>query len=216
MNRLLLKTAFRKTMALTPRWVHKVLTEEKIRRLTKHLMKTDDISRCLSDPQSHEMILARYMNRFPKHAARVNEEIAKVLSDNPLYCGRSDEEKKQLAEDMRFCYFAYGFNVEEYVFFDFAGTNKNTVKRKEFVSDLERICFRFSANDFTESILSNKTSMYEHLKDYYKRDAVAIRGSSDYANFQDFIEKHKRFVEKAAVSSRGQGVRLVEYIGGGV
>ena len=215
MNRLLLKTAFRKTMTLTPRWVHKALTEEKIRRLTRHLMKTEDISRCLKDTQSREMIIAEYMNRFPKHSARVNEEIAKVLSDNPFYCECSDEEKKQLAEDMRFCYFAYGFNVEEYVFFDFAGTNKDMENRKEFVSDLERVCFRFSANDFSESILSNKTSMYELLKDYYKRDAVAIRGSSDYAAFQDFIEKHKRFVEKSAASCKGQGVRLVEFIGGG-
>lgn len=210
MDNLAVKTAFRKTMALTPRWVHRMLTEEKIRRLTKHLMSKEDRAQCLEHPERRGMILAEHVRKFPEHAARVESETAKVFSDNPLFRDRPEAEQKQLAEDMCYCYFAYGFNVDEYIFFDLSGRNSTDAKRQELVSAVERLSFRFSANDFTETAYADKVSMYNLLRDFYQRDVCVVRSENDKAKYLEFIQKHPRFMEKEIAFAGGKGIRIID------
>ena len=204
------KTLFRKTVAHLPVGLHKKLTEQKIAQITKHLMSDADIDKCEKDNADKKRILADYIRRFPKQYKRVTDKINAVFQNNPRFKDKTDKELSVYRWEMVYNWFAYGFFPDEFVFFDLAGRNKPLEKRREFVSETERLCFRFSANDFTQSLLSDKAAAYNVFKKYFYRDALIVKSENDRQAFMDFVEKHPVFVMKLTSSSRGQGVQLVD------
>ncbi|MBR3268362.1 MAG: hypothetical protein IKI58_06520 [Oscillospiraceae bacterium] len=204
------KTLFRKTVAHFPVGVHKQLTRYQIRKLTKHLMNREDIEKCENNEAEKKRIVREYVRRFPERYQAVTKKIDKVFQTNPRFRDVSRKELADLRREMVFNWYAYGFFPDEFVFFDLAGQNKETEKRREFVSELERLCFRFSANDFSESMLADKAAAYRVFQNYFFRDALIVSSDDDYGRFREFAAKHPVFILKLTRSSRGQGVQLID------
>ena len=192
----------------TPVWVHRVMTKEKIRRLGIHLMTEDDLLLCEKDMLARERIVNQYKAKFPKQIAIIHSLRDEVFVNNPN--ARAIKDKDSVSKEIDFLYFGYGFNPDEYFFFDLGGINKDAHRRRALVSDGERGMFRFSVNDFTESLLSDKAETFMKFKNYYKRNGVVIDKHAKYEEYLAFFRNHAEFVEKAVNSSRGQAVRLVQ------
>ncbi|MCI6709822.1 MULTISPECIES: sugar-transfer associated ATP-grasp domain-containing protein [Eisenbergiella] len=150
----------------------------------------------------------KYKKKYPKQAKRLQEKINKILSES--YNVQNSSEMRTIKTDISFCFFAYGFYPDEYIFFDLGGKNQEPSHRRTFVSETERLCFRFSVNDFTQSIFSDKAEVYSLLQKYFKREAIAIENESDYKNYCTFVNKYPIHVQKIVNSSRGEGVRLID------
>lgn len=204
------KTLVRGAVARFPVGVHRWLTRFEIRQLSKHLMNDADIQECENNEASKKEIVQRYERRFPKQAAKAQQRINSEFVRNPRFKDASKRELDILRDDMMFNWFAYGFYPDEFVFYDLAGENRDVKKRRAFVSEVERMCFRFSANDFTNSLFADKAATYRKFAEYYKREAVTVARKEDFEEYKAFVKTHPVFVEKLCSSSRGQGVRLVD------
>lgn len=149
-------------------------------------MTAQERNECLASPSGKNTILAEKMKKYPRQTKIMNQKISEVFKNNPNYRNLSDEHKNAIIEDMKFCWFAYGFQIDEYIFFDLEKTNRDPESRHQLVSDAERLAFRFCANDFTNAVYADKASAYEKLKPFYKRGAVVINGEKDRQKFMDF------------------------------
>lgn len=200
-----LKKSFRQIMARTPVWMRSVLTKRKIARMTAHLMSKEDLLQGEQDPQEREKLVEKYMRKYPEQTGQLQRKIQSIIENNSVL-----EITADVKMDIAFCWFAYGFYPDEYVFFGLGGKNSTPEKRRKYVSERERICFRYSVNDFSESLFSDKADVYRRLKAFYKRDALCVKRTSDFRSYSQFITVHPIYVEKIVNSSRGDGVRLVD------
>lgn len=200
-------------MKHTPMCVHRLFTNGKIHKLREYLMTQEDLEKCEKDPQIRPEVVERYKKKYPAAAKTLAKKMDDVFKNNPRV--GTGAQRERIKQDMEFCWFGYGFHPDEYMFYDLAGENQSIDKRRAFVSEQERVAFRFSVNDFTEWILSDKAEVYKHFSKYYKRDAVCIDRHTDYADYERFLQKHPSFVQKYVSSSRGAAVQLknVEKIG---
>lgn len=205
-----IKTVFRRAVAKTPVSVHRIATKKKVSGILEHVMTPQERNECLSSPSVKTALLAEKMKKYPRQTKIMNQKISEVFKNNPNYRNLSDEHKNAIIEDMKFCWCAYGFQIDEYIFFDLEKTNRDPESRHDLVSDAERLAFRFCANDFTNAVYADKASAYEKLKPFYKRGAVVINGEKDRQKFIDFASGKSCFVQKAVSSSRGQGVKLID------
>lgn len=205
-----LKNVFRKTVERMPLSVHKVITQKKIDQILEHIMPADELIKCESDLDYRTVAVKKQIKNYPKQNAALNKLINDLFNNNPNYMYIEEKLKKKIIKDIKFCWFGYGFQVDEYVFFDLGGCNKKTENRRMMVSDAERLAFRFAANDFTQTVYADKASAYGVLKPYYKRDVVLIDGKKDKEEFMQFVRNKDRFVQKIVDSSRGQGVTLID------
>ena len=211
MNRVVKRT-FRDAMAHTPIFIHQILTKKKIKSMTAHIMSREDRLKCENDIEVRKDIVEKYKAANPKSAKRLEKKISSLFTNNPRFKDEKKELLDSLKQQIEFAWFAYGFHPDEFVFFDLAGVNKDLTKFKTFVSETERLVFRFSANDFTQSLFSDKADTYKRLKEFYKRDACIIDHKSSEHDLEVFIKKHPVFVEKLVNSSRGDGVKLVKNV----
>lgn len=200
------KNGFREVMKHSPVCVQKFLTSAKIRRLREHLMTEADLLACENNTEACAKIVNIYKKRYPRENKKLQENMKDVFEHNPRI--RTGFQREEMKADMEFCWFAYGFRPDEYMFLDLGGGNKSVDKRRSFVSDRERAAFRFSVNNFTEWILSDKAEVYKRFGEYYKRDALCIDRQTKYEDFQHFINKHPSFVQKYVSSTKGAAVRL--------
>ena len=205
-----LKSTFRKFVSHTPLPVHRILTKAKVKNLTRHVMPDSETRKCEKNEQYRINAVKKQMKKFPKQTKRMNRKIEAILSKNPKYSKLSEAEKRPIIEDMQFCWFGYGFEIDEYVFLDLGGVNKDVHKRRQMVSETERWSFRFCANDFTNDVYADKASAYLKLKPLYKRDAVVIETNKDKEKFLEFVKDKTEVVQKNVSSSRGKGVKLVK------
>lgn len=216
-----MKLMMRRILYTFPEFVHKILTKHYINNAIGFIMTDEDRNACLSDEKIKSEVLAKYKKKYPQQVKRMNFYIRKLLKSKSKLSQMSDTEQEKILKDMEFCWFAYGFQIDEYIFLDLNGVNKTHQARGMLVSDAERIAFRFSANDLTYTALSDKSTAYEILKKFYKRDVVIINSKKDFRSFSAFVSKHPLFVQKAVRSSRGESVILVDikdfaYEGGNV
>lgn len=176
--------------------------------MTTHLMTQEDLLLGENEPQMKEKLVEKYMSKYPKQAKQLQRKLQCSLESSIVL--ETTDNVQALKTDIAFCWFAYGFYPDEYVFFDLAGMNNTPEERRKFVSERERLCFRLSVNDFSESLFSDKSDVYHLLKEFYKRDALCVEKNSDYERYLRFIEAHPVYIEKIVNSSRGDGVRLVD------
>ena len=208
MDKRIVKKKFREAMNETPMGVHRELTKAKMRQLGKFLMNENDLKICEKDLQARERIVNQYKAKFPKQIARMHSYRDDVFANNPNVLALKDRDS--VFQEIDFLYFGYGFNPDEYFFYDLGGVNKEPYRRRALVSDVERGIFRFSVNDFTESTLSDKAETFIKFRKYYKRNGVFVDKHANYKEYLDFFQNHTEFVEKAVNSSRGQAVRLIQ------
>lgn len=208
MRKYLWKKSFRALTMKMPIFVRKLMTKEKIRRLSEYLMTEKDLLICESDIAQRDIIVKKYMDRYSKSTMKLNKKLEELIRHNSILKSRQDLEL--IKRDIEFCWFGYGFHPDEYMFFDLGGVNKEPDKRRAFVSEQERVCFRFSVNDFSDSLLSDKADTYNRFAGYYKRNAFCVDRKADLAGFKNFLEGKTEFVQKYVSSSRGQDVKLIK------
>lgn len=207
MSKWWIKKTFRAVIAKMPMALHRFMTKEKIRQLSRHLMTEEDLKICETDLSKRDVIVEKYAHKYPKAAKNFEKKLSDLLKHNPLLRQIADLESTK--KDIKFCWFGYGFHPDEYMFFDLGGVNRTPEKRRSFVAEQERVCFRFSVNDFSDSLLSDKADAFSRLRKYYKRNALIIDRKTSFEEFERFVEGKKEFVQKFVSSSRGQAVKLI-------
>lgn len=209
MTNINIKTIFRKIIARMPLGVRILLTKIKIAERTNYLMSEEEIVLGESNSLKRDELVEKYKKKYPRQAKMIAIQIENSFPAYVKYKNLSSSDRIEMIHDAEFCWFAYGFIIYEYVFLDFAGINNTPEKRRTFVSDAERIVFRFCANDFTDTSYADKIRAYEILNQFYKREMLIVRNKSDYDAFMDFVKRHPNFVLKESTGSRGNGVKLV-------
>ena len=183
------------------------ITRAKLDSLDRHRISDAEIREAEDDFLAKERIVKKYMDKFPKYAAAGDLMMEEVLSAAPAYQNRDDLEV--VRTDMRFCRFAFGFAMDEYVFFRLEG--KSMEERRTYVSSEERIHAAYRMNDFSDMrILNDKWKTYELLKPYFKRDAILISNKGDFQKYSEFVRNHPIYVKKRLNLNCGQGIELVD------
>ena len=204
------KKLFRNIIARMPIGFRRYMTRVKIRRMTAHLMSDEDLNRCLQSETAMAEVVAKYRARFPRQATELDKLTREQFDTHIQLAGQSEDVLKAVRLQMAFVWYAYGYYPVEYMLFGFMDRNRDLSKMRVFVSNLERLTFRFAANDFTNTLLADKAETYRRFSRFYGRDAVIIDGNGDYDSYLKFVEKHPVFVLKPVDSSQGNGVQLVE------
>lgn len=193
-----------------PKFVQANIARKKQAQISGFLIKEEDLSACENDAGHRDAVLASQMEKFPKQRIKTERLIKKEFERNPRLKDYVGHEKEEIMQDMRFCRFAYGFAPDEYMYQGLFDEVKEPEKRREFLSETERLTFRCSVNNlFKASTLTDKASAYSLLKKYYKRDVVKISGQGDYNAYLRFVAAHDTFVLKYVYDSQGHSVFLV-------
>ena len=184
----------------------KAYTRNKIHKAREFMMSPEDVQKAETDVQSRETLTLEYMNSWPARAKMVNENISDILKKSS-----STEERERLqsyADDMKFCFFAYGFSPNEYLCYGLA--NKGIAERRAFISERDIVEYGYRMNDpLARQVLMDKMRTYERFKRFYGRKAVSVCGALDHSRYLDFVNEHSTFVKKDVMESCGRSVELV-------
>lgn len=103
----------------------------------------------------------------------------------------------------------FGFTINEYFAYGFPSFDNN--KRREFISDLERIklCDAFNLKE-NKIIFDDKSLTYKYFKDFYKRDVMFVKDENDKDSFIQFVSKHHIIIVKPVDGSFGCGIQKFE------
>ena len=160
-----------------------------------------------ADKSMKSKIVREFLKKGNPRCLRV-ESLAELIVKSH-YAGLSEEEQKDIFDDVIFCFIAYGFEPDEYFFFYLK--DKGMEERKSYVSDVDRNIYLMQMNDICQGeVFMNKSKTYQFFQKYYKRDAVAINRHSNYDAFQSFVQKHPVFVKKRVDLSKGDGIEAVD------
>lgn len=188
-------------------WLRKKATEWIIADLQKYLITPDEVTNCELHPELKAEVIQRQKNKWPKKYQTIANFANKMLENISCYDGIED--KTPIFTDMVFCFFAYGFLPDEYVFFYLEGTNEE--HRRSYVSEIDRLVFTFRVNDFAEKdLLVDKYVAYQMLHEFYGREAICIEFAKDYTQFCEFVNAHPVFVKKLVGEGRGKSIELIE------
>lgn len=109
--------------------------------------------------------------------------------------------------DLAFSKKYYQCSNDEYFMFDFY--HKNDKLRKTFITGIaKREYIHLLNTDDAIEFLRDKYSTYELLKDFYGRDVIEIKSQKDYKIFEDFTNKHQKFIKKSNNLSCGKGIEI--------
>lgn len=189
------------------RLLRKYIAQIRVNQLRKRLLNDSIIETAENAPDSKKKIVEECIQKRDRYFVEIKPEIKKAISNNRAEFSGADE--TAVYDDICFCFFAYGFQPDEYVFYHLK--DKNMKERKSYISDLERVIYITQMNDVCDRMLfHDKAKTYEYFRKYYKRDAVRVETKKDYRTFASFVEKHPVFVEKRLDLSRGNGIKLVD------
>lgn len=190
--------------------VEKVRKNKWKRHVVKYLFPIKTVLYLSKYPDQLEYELEKHLKRFPEKASEIEAAIQPALKIlNPS----SDEAAHKLRIDMLFCYFAYGFSINEYLCYGFSEMSQD--KRRTFISDREILCLGYEVNRLDDmAIYSDKMKTYQLFKKYYLREAVCIEHKSDFDIFEDFVNRHSYFVKKEVGEACGRSVALMKADGG--
>ena len=206
------KRLFRDISSYMPLFVRRFLTKKKIQKMLAFMIPEKEVMKCDRDPGYKEKLLSTYKKRFPKEAKWLDNKCKKVIELCPRFKDFDEKACSDIQKQLEYAFFGYGFYPDECVFFDLVGTNNELDRFRSFVSETERWSFRFAANDFSNSLFSDKADTYKKFKRFFKRDALVVDDDKALQEFIDFTKRHSRFVYKKVSSSRGDGVRLINGI----
>lgn len=185
---------------------NKTYTKYRIHKTKEFMMSREDVKAAEADARSRHSLMQKYMSRWPARAKAVDDNISNILKK--ASSKETEAELQQYADDMRFCYFAYGFSPNEYLCYGLAA--KNADERRSFVSERDIVECGYRMNDpLARQVLMDKMRTYERFKHFYGREAMSVCGESDHARYLDFVKKHPTFVKKDVMESCGRSVELV-------
>lgn len=189
------------------RKIRAILSRARGLRTMSTLMSEKDADEACGNPSRMRKAVKKARIRFPKLFKKCEKNAKNILAGWPE--DLSESHRKRLMLDMLFSRFAYGFQPDEYLFFDLE--NRGSEERKQFISDTERYYYVYRMNDLAGSrLFNNKGLTYERFHDYYKRDAVYITGRADFEDYFNFVEEHPVFVRKNVFEGMGRSVELTD------
>lgn len=200
-----LKTLIRSYCPNIP-FLRKSMSAAKVRSLKVIQLSEEQISKAEnSEVEKARVVVSlreRWNAQYDKVVGMAQEHYSKadrILDDGEL-------------QDILFCFFAYGFNPDEYLSYGLKAANLE--KRLSYVSSRDTNIIVYSLNDIVDiDLFYDKWKTYERFAEYYQRSAMLIDKESDYAAFARFIQAHPKFVKKAVRLSKGQSVALVDATG---
>lgn len=123
----------------------------------------------------------------------------------------SAEELKAVVADMMTEAKKYNVGFDEYVMYHFR--ERDFDDRRLFIPTRERAlyCERLN-NPKNQMIFDDKGKTYEVFKQYFKRDLTEVVGwdSKATVSFEDFVNKHPRFIIKPFNGGNGRGIKIVD------
>ncbi len=118
-------------------------------------------------------------------------------------------EKVLLVKDMVRMNAMYGFDFDEYLLYHFR--DKTMQERLAFVADWEHLGYTCAMNNYASAeIFDNKWKTYNTYKEFYHRDVILCGSEADKAKFEEFAQKHTRFIAKPLDMSCGKGVQIFD------
>lgn len=143
--------------------------------------------------------------RFERKKKECDKVIATFLGNDV-----SAERKKQIIRNMRHAMVEYHWEFDEYFLLGYEG--KTHEERMKFVSEYDKNSFCDIVNNpKLAAVFHNKWETYKVFKEFFKRDAVLLRGLLD-VDSQDvdaFVAKHQNFIIKPLCGSFGKGVKII-------
>lgn len=200
-----LKTLIRSYCPNIP-FLRRSMSAAKVRSLKAIQLPEEQISKAENSEAEKARVVAslreRWSAQYDKVVGMAQEHYSKadrILDDGEL-------------QDILFCFFAYGFNPDEYLSYGLKAANLE--KRLSYISSRDTNVIVYSLNDIVDiDLFYDKWKTYERFAEYYQRSAMLIDKESDYAAFARFIQEHPKFVKKAVRLSKGQSVALVDATG---
>lgn len=200
-----LKTLIRSYCPNIP-FLRRPMSAAKVRSLKVIQLSEEQISKAENSEVEKARVVAslreRWNAQYDKVVGMAQEHYSKadrILDDGEL-------------QDILFCFFAYGFNPDEYLSYGLKAANLE--KRLSYISSRDTNIIVYSLNDIVDiDLFYDKWKTYERFAEYYQRSAMLIDKESDYAAFVRFIQAHPKFVKKAVRLSKGQSVALVDATG---
>lgn len=200
-----LKTLIRSYCPNIP-FLRRSMSAAKVRSLKAIQLPEEQISKAENSEAEKARVVAslkeRWSAQYDKVVGMAQEHYSKadrILDDGEL-------------QDILFCFFAYGFNPDEYLSYGLKAANLE--KRLSYISSRDTNIIVYSLNDIVDiDLFYDKWKTYERFAEYYQRSAMLIDKESDYAAFARFIQAHPKFVKKAVRLSKGQSVALVDATG---
>ena len=184
-----------------------------INRTTRYLLPENVVAVAESDPARKLEAVEMCRRKWEKKYAVLKRKSDALLNRAPCYVGRTDRDALQT--DIIFCFFAYGFQADEYLCYELE--EKSEAERRAYISDVDRFAFVYRYNDVRDmQIFNNKIRTYECLHDFYGREAVGIENVEDFAAFEAFVTAHPVFVRKRAFESMGRSVEKMDYTASGL
>lgn len=203
-----LKKGFREVTLHMPASLRRYMTRKKIEALSNHLMTLEDVKTCEQREAERDQIVMRYKKRYPQQAQRAQKWIDHVLATFTPFQGEGVD-RDGVRANMEFAWFAYGFHPDEYVYFHLEDMITDYDRLHTFVSATERLCFRFSANDFAQHLFSDKAEVYKRFKKWYHRDCLIVDAKTGFQEFESFTNRNRVFIQKFVSGAMGQGVSKV-------
>lgn len=200
-----LKTLIRSYCPNIP-FLRKSMSAAKVRSLKAIQLPEEQIGKAENSEVEKARVVAslreRWNAQYDKVVGMAQEHYSKadrILDDGEL-------------QDILFCFFAYGFNPDEYLSYGLKAANLE--KRLSYISSRDTNIIVYSLNDIVDiDLFYDKWKTYERFAEYYQRSAMLIDKESDHAAFARFIQAHPKFVKKAVRLSKGQSVALVDATG---
>lgn len=116
--------------------------------------------------------------------------------------------KEQLIRDMVYCHHRYGISFQDYWIYEFI--NQSNFARCQFVPDKLRYHYCDILNDGKVlPLTTDKYACYKVFKKFYKRDVLGLYKEEDYNLFEEFCQKHDKFIYKPLSEHSGHGIQLV-------
>lgn len=200
-----LKTLIRSYCPNIP-FLRRSMSAAKVRSLKAIQLPEEQISKAENNEAEKARVVASLRERW-------NAQYDKVVGMAQEHYSKADRmlDDGEL-QDILFCFFAYGFNPDEYLSYGLKAANLE--KRLSYVSSRDTNIIVYSLNDIVDiDLFYDKWKTYERFAEYYQRSAMLIDKESDYAAFARFIQAHPKFVKKAVRLSKGQSVALVDATG---
>ena len=137
------------------------------------------------------------------------KECEKVIND---FLGSvSSERREEIVKNMKHAMVRYHWNFEEYFLFDYEGHTHE--ERLMFVPEYDKNVFCDQVNNSRQAdVFYNKWETYKVFKDFFKRDAILVRGLSEAEsdNVSAFVENHHSFIMKPLTTACGRGIQVVK------
>lgn len=120
------------------------------------------------------------------------------------------DDVRSVALDMVITKYLFGLSRKEYLMFNLWG--KSIKEKMEYIPDRHHTRIILNVNGPSVSdICNNKEASYTLLKKHYGRELISVMSLDDKDKFVKFANRHKQAVLKPYNSSKGNGVRKINF-----